>query len=321
MENGKFAAAQYLGANDSIAVIEVLSREKLLSKETESTLLGINLENGKKVFEVRTQDGKQALYPMNITILKGSNEFVLIGPYYAAGERILQDKTEGLGIWKMDNKGKVVKSKYLSWAKDLNKYVNVDEKGRVEDLGWMYFHKILQTEDGKIFAIGEGYKKVADGLGIAMNVLSGSYRNGVTKLKITNMMTLDLTPDFALTTARIYLKNNNSFSLSTASDFSSPHTLALAAKSYGAFDYAFTQMGQDKASFICGYTDYQKEKDYKGMTFNAISYADGKITTDKINLKTEASNISVMPAKPGSVLLIEYFKKAKRLDMHMEKIN
>ncbi len=80
-------------------------------------------------------------------------------------------------------------------------------------------------------------------------------------------------------------------------------------------------MGQDKASFICGYTDYQKEKDYKGMTFNAISYNDGKITTDKINLKTEASSISVMPAKPGSVLLIEYFKKAKRLDMHMEKIN
>ena len=321
IETGKYTGAQYLGSNDSIAIIEVLSREKLTSKETESSLIGLNLETGKKVFEVRTQDGKQALYPMNLTTMKGTNQFLIIGPYYPAAEKILQDKTEGLGIWLMDNSGKMVKSKYLSWAKDLSKYVNVDEKGRVEDLGWLYFHKVLQTQDGRIFAIGEGYKKVADGLGIAFNVLSGSYSAGVTKLKITNLMTLDLSPDFALNNAKIYPKNNNSFSLSTASDFASPHTLALVAKSYGAFDYSFTQMGQDKASFICGYTDYQKDKDYKGMTFNAISYNEGKLTTDKINLKTEASNISVLPARPGSVLLIEYFKKAKRLDIHMEKIN
>ena len=57
LEDGKFSSAQYLGANDSIAVIEVMSKEKLLSKETESTLVGINLENGKKVFQIRTQDG------------------------------------------------------------------------------------------------------------------------------------------------------------------------------------------------------------------------------------------------------------------------
>jgi homogentisate 1,2-dioxygenase len=65
----------------------------------------------------------------------------------------------------------------------------------------------------------------------------------------------------------------------------------------------------------------EKSKGYKGMTFNSISYFDGKITTDKINLKTDASQLRILPAKPGSVLLIEYFKKDKRLELRMEKVN
>lgn len=326
VENGKFTGAQYLGCNDSIAVLEVLSKERMMSKETESSLLGISLETGKKVFEVRTQEGSKALYPMNISQMAGRSEFLVIGPYYNANDKILQDKTEGLGVWMMNNQGKIVKSKYITWQRDLNRYVNVDDKGRVEDMGWIYFHKVMQTEDGKIFAIGEGYKKVADGLGIALNALSmagGGYAGASnTKLKITNLMTFELSPNFDLVSAKMYVKNNNNFSLGASGfDFVSPHTLALLAKTYGAFDYAFTQMGQNKSTFVSGYTDYQREKDYKGYVFNSISYADGKITNDRINLKTEASSIRLMPAKPGFVLLVEYYKKAKRMDMRMEKIN
>jgi hypothetical protein len=321
IEDGRFTSAQYLGANDSIAVIEILSKEKLMSKDVESTLLGINLENGKKVFEVRTQDGKNQLYPMNISPVNGTNQFIVIGTYYASGDRLMRDNSEGLGIWLMSSKGKIEKSKYVSWANDMSKFLKVDQKGRVADLGYVYFHKLLQTEDGRIFAVGEGYKKVADGVGIALNVLTQSYRAGVTKLKITDMLMLELSQDFNLTNAKIYEKNNNSFSLNTGSDFLTPHSLALAAKSYGAFDYDFTQLGENKASFVVGYSDYERSKEYSGQTFNSISYYDGKITTDKINLKTKASTVHILPAKPGSIVLMEYFKKDKKLDLRMEKLN
>jgi len=80
-------------------------------------------------------------------------------------------------------------------------------------------------------------------------------------------------------------------------------------------------MGQSNASFVSSYTDYERSKDYKGLIFNSISYYDGKITTDKINLKTKASSLRVLPAKPGSVLIIEYYKKEKKLDFRMEKLN
>lgn len=321
IEDGKFTSAQYLGANDSIALIEVLSKEKLMSKEIESTILGINLANGRKVFEVRTQDGRNQLYPMSVSKLKGLNEFVVIGLYYEGGDRVVQDKSQGLGVWLLNNQGKIVKSKYMSWANDLSKYLKVDQKGRISDLGYVYIHRLMQTEDGKIFAVGEGYKKVADGIGIAANILTGSYSAGVTKLKITDMLMLELSNNFELTNAKIYEKNNNNFSLGTGSDFASPHTLALAARTFGAFDYNFTQMGKGGGTFSSTYTDYERSKGYKGMTLNSISYYDGKISTDKINLKTDASKLLVFPGKPGSVLLMEYFKKDKRLDLRMEKLN
>lgn len=320
IEDGKFAQAQYLGANDSVAIIEVLSREKLMSKEMESSLVGISLSNGRKVFDIRTQDGKNQLYPMNITTMKGTSEFLLIGPYYQGDDRVLQDKSDGLGIWLMNSKGKIVKSKYASWDKELSKYVTLDRKGRVDGLGYVYFHNLVQTEDGKIFAIGEGYKKAASAGGIALSVLTQSYNGNTTKLVVTDMMMLELNEKFELTNARIYEKNNNNFNIGGA-DFANPHTLALMAKQMGAFDYSFTQMGKNRANFVSGYTDYERSKDYKGLTFNAISYYDGKLSTDKINLKTGASSLRLMPAKPGSVLIMEYFKKDKKLDIRLEKIN
>ena len=62
-------------------------------------------------------------------------------------------------------------------------------------------------------------------------------------------------------------------------------------------------------------------KEYKGGTFNSISYTDGKITTDKINTKSDASSSWVLPGKQGQVLIMEYFKKDKRLNAHFEKLN
>jgi len=320
VEQDKVTEAHYLGANDSIAIIEVLSKKSRTAKDMESTLLGLNLETGKKAFEIRTQDGKHQFYPMNISTLNGNgSEFVLIGPYYEGDDRV-GDKSDGLGVWVMNNQGKRVKSKYVSWNKELSKYVKVSSNGKVEDMGWVYFHKLVQTDDGKIFAIGEGYKKVADGFGIAASVLSGSY-SGVTKMVITNMMMLEFSPSFDLVQARIYEKNKNHFSLGLTSDFISPHLMASVAKAWGYFDYNYTQLGKNGASFMSTYSDFEKSKDYRGQTFNAISYYDGKITTDKINLSSRASKLRVLPAKPGTALIMEYFKKEKRLDFRLEKLN
>jgi hypothetical protein len=220
----------------------------------------------------------------------------------------------------MDMNGKIIKSKYNSFQREIAKYLNVNSKGQIGDMGYVFFHSIFQTEDGNYFAIGEGYKKAASAGGIAMSVLSGSYNGSATKLVVTDMLMLQMNSNFDLVSGKIYEKNNNNFNLAGA-DFANAHTLALIAKNYGAFDYAYTQLGKNKSSFVSAYTDYERGKDYKGLTFNSISYVNGKITNDKINLSTKATSMIVLPAKPGSVVIMEYFKKDKRVDVRMEKIN
>jgi len=325
-EDGKFSQAQYLGTNDSIIVVEVLSKAKLTSKEMESTLVGINLTNGRKAFEMQTQERGRKMYPMNISAINGKNEYLIMGPYFESDDRVLQDKSEGLAVWTMNNSGKILSSKYISWANDVSKYIKTDFKGRLADMGYVYFHHLFQTDDGKIFAIGEGYKKTASALGIATTVLgamAGSYGRGVStaKMKVTDMILLQLNDKFVLENAVIYDKYNNNVELPAGYEFQNPHTLALLLKTHGSFDYAFTQMGKNKRSFISGYKDFEKGKDYRGLTFHSISYHDGQLTRDKINLKTNASKLHLLPAKPGSVLLMEYFKKERRIDLRMEKIN
>jgi hypothetical protein len=46
---------------------------------------------------------------------------------------------------------------------------------------------------------------------------------------------------------------------------------------------------------------------------------DGKTTTDRIELSSKAKWLRVFPAKTGSIMIMEYFKKDKRLEFRIGK--
>jgi hypothetical protein len=92
-------------------------------------------------------------------------------------------------------------------------------------------------------------------------------------------------------------------------------------KMRGAFDYDFTTVTNDNSGFAVCYSDWVRSSDYKGETFNSIRYDGTKFSTDKIELKSKASRLQIFPAKPGSVMIMEYFKKDKRLDFRIEKLS
>lgn len=319
-EEGKITAGDFLGATDSVVIIETMQRAHLMSGKTESGLVGLNIETGKQMFNIQTVDKQYELAPMNVTPLQSGSGFLVMGPYYNNGDDVAKAKSQGLAIWQMSSQGKILRSKYLSWQRDLGKFMNVDQRGKLDDIGWLYIHKLVQTSNGKFFVVGEGYKRVADALGIAATALSGSYRGNTTKLKITDMVVLQLNDQFALEDAKVYEKNANNFSLE-GGDFASPHTLAIMAKNWGYFDYEYTMMTPDHNGFTASYTDYERSKGYKGTTFNTISFYDNKLHQDKIQLKSEASTMRIMAGKSGYVLVSEYFKKKKTLEVRLEKTN
>jgi hypothetical protein len=186
----------------------------------------------------------------------------------------------------------------------------------------MYLHNIIQTSDGSIYAIGEGYKKVVSGLGVAAKMLTRGSNISTLKIKVTDMLMLKFDKDFNIKEAKFYDKNSNSVELPGGSEFMSTPLIGKMVKYYyGDFDYAYTQTNKDVSSFTVCYSDFVRGKDYRGSTFNSISYNEGKITTDKINTKSDATKCWVLPGKQGQVLVMEYFKKAKKMTAHFEKLN
>jgi hypothetical protein len=205
----------------------------------------------------------------------------------------------------------------------MGKYLNVSSRGKIEDFGFMYLHNIIQSSDGNIYAIGEGYQKVASALGIAAKMLArGGGGISALKIKVTDMMLLKFDKDFNVKEAKVYDKSSSSVELQNGSEFLSTPLIGKMVKYYyDGFDYAYTQTNKDVSAFTVCYSNYAKGKDYRGGTFNSISYSDGKITTDRINTKSDATFCRVLPGKQGQVLILEYYRKDKKLDVHFEKLN
>lgn len=319
-EGAKRFIGDYLGAANGVVYIEVLKFGSVFDQKPESVVVGLDLETGKQLFEKST-DSKYRFYPASMSQTNTGEAFIY-GEYYDVNGNIAKDKSLGFAFWNLDTKGKIQSEKYVSWETDMGRFINVSSRGKIEDFGYMYVHNIIQAADGNIYAIGEGYKKVVSGLGVAAKLLTRNSNISTIKIKVTDMILIKFDKNFNVKEVKIYEKNDNSVELQAGSEFVSAPLLGKMIKYYyGDFDYEYTQTNKDVSSFTICYSDYVRGKDYKGSTFNSISYNDGKITTDHINTKSEAYRSRVLPGKQGQVLVLDYYKKEKKLEAHFEKLN
>jgi hypothetical protein len=317
---GKKFYGDYLGTFNGVVYLEVLKFTSRTDQKPESSLVGLSLETGKEVFEKPT-DGKYRFYPASMAVMNNGKAY-LYGEYFDVDGNISKDRSLGFAFWGVDDKGSLLSEKYCSWNLEIGKFVDVNSKGKIDNFGFMYLHNILQTADGNIFAIGEGYMKVASALGIIANLASRNSEISTVKIKVTDMILIRFDKDFNVKDAKIYDKNSNTQELESGMEFVSTPLIGKMIKYiYGEFDYAYTQTNKDNSAFTVCYSDYVRGKGYKGGTFNSISYNEGKLTTDRINTKTDATRSTVLPSNLGRVLIVEYYKKAKRLDAHFEKLN
>jgi hypothetical protein len=323
----KYAQAEYLGNVDNLIILQVIRNSKKISGRYASHLVGIDLTSKKMAFDLEAdEEEEKILMPSSVAAIPGTNNILVMGGYYDKGDKIMKDPTRGLGFYQIDSKGKILSRSYNSWKEDFAKYLPTNNKGKIDNIGYLYVHKMIQAPGDKLFIVGEGYKKQANAGGIALTALTaaagGGYHGGVgvTKVIITDMVIMEFNKDYKVTGATIYDKTNNTAEASVISDYTSQHLLAVALKMWGAFDYDFTTGEPDNSSFSVCFSDYVRTSEYKGKTFNTIRYNGTKFTTDKIEMKSKASSMKVLPAKPGSVMIMEYFKKSKRLDFRLEKI-
>ncbi len=292
-----------------------------MSGKMAASLIGLNFITKKKEFEIDAEGTDYKFLPSSVVQLKDSRKVLVMGSYFDVNANIAKDASLGLALYEIDTKGKILSKTYNTWGGDFAKYLPTTAKGKIEDVGYLYVHKLLKTPEGKLFVVGEGYKRKASALGIGLMVLSrGGSNAGVTKIVITDMVMMEFNDKYKVTNATIYDKTQNDATVTNISDYYSQHAIATMLKMWGSFDYEFTTSEPDNSTFTVCYSDWVRSSDYKGQTFNTIRYTGSKFTTDKIELKSKASSMKVFPAKSGSVMILEYFKKDKRLDLRLEKL-
>ncbi|MDB5246102.1 MAG: hypothetical protein JWQ40_496 [Segetibacter sp.] len=323
-DDERYTQAEFLGHTDSLIILEVMKKSRLLSGKMSAHLVGVNFVTKKEAFDIDNENDSYTFVPSAVTKTKDGSNIMVLGNYFEKEANIAKDFSKGLAIYTIDSRGKIISKTYNSWEDDFAKYLPLNSKGKIDNIGFLYIHKLIHAADGKFFIVGEGYKRQANAGGIALTALGamGGVRTnaGVTKIVVTDMVMMEFNDKFKVTKATIYDKTNNTAVSSNMSDYNSQHAIAAYLKMTGSFDYEFTTGDSDNANFSVCYSDWVRSSEYKGQTFNSIRYNGNKFTTDKIELKSKASSMKVFPAKAGSVMILEYFKKDKRLDLRLEKL-
>ena len=316
----KYAFAEYLGCTDSLIILEVMKKNHVMSGKITSHLVGINFVTKKKQFDIDGANDQYTMVPSSVVPMEGTGNLMIMGSFFDKGDDVVKDFSKGLAVYEMTTSGKVLTKAYNTWAGDFARYLPTNSNGKIDDVGYLYIHKVIRTPDHRLFVVGEGYKRQVNAVGIGLTVLTGNTGFGVTKIVVTDLVVMEFNDKYKVTKATIFDKTKNTALANSASDYNSQHLIASYLKMIGAFDYDFTTADADNGNFAICYSNRERSSEYHGQTFNAIRYNGKKFATDKIELRSKASFLKVFPAKSGSIMILEYFKKDKRLDFRLEKL-
>ncbi len=309
-------------ANDEVVVALEGSKKSLLSQTINYKVIVIDIKTGKFLFE-KNFDRKGDPRLITNAFLTPDKNLVMLGEYFAAGDNIMKDKSEGLFAETVDLTGNVISDSKISWVDKIDPIMPANIDGKKKKRGYIYFHDIVRTQKGTYYAIGERYRKTASAGGIAAMALSGGRAGtSVTQLTITNAAVFEFDSKFELKDIKVFEKGKSR--APSLTDFGSPQLNAHALKTFGAFDYEFTQMDTKRDRFYAAFIDYERLKGAKDkFAFKAIMYNDGTFSEDKIYLEEDKGKIEyrVMPGKLGNVMLLEYNRKEKTVQLHLEKLN
>ncbi|MCG8330657.1 MAG: hypothetical protein MI974_23370 [Chitinophagales bacterium] len=314
-----YEIAGYLASSEDILLSTIVKKRKLMSKKVEYFVMGTDINTGEKLFEKKLKSSKYELLITNAQVGKENIKF--FGQYYPKDSKVIKEASLGLCTFTMEMDGTTNDYKYLSWTKDFKRLLPTNKKGKINDVGYLYFHSFVKTSSGDIFAIAENYRKTISAGGTTLQVLSGGKSgSSASKVVVEDLYVLEFSSDFEIKNMKIIEKSKHDVYLPPGASFYGPQVLSLIVQSYNGFDYVFTQQEDDL--FSVGYVDFEVRKKAKnGLVYGAVNYLDGELTTDKIDLSTDATELRVLPAKTGYIAIWEYFRKDKKMDIHLERIN
>jgi hypothetical protein len=312
----------------------ITKKRNASSKDIDVDLLVHDVGSGRKLFRVPVGTDQYSVTFSDVYYDREKQNFIVFGEYYNKKDKEAKAQSLGFICMAYDFNGKIVSQRTNSWATEISRVTPVNEKGKFDGSNTsVIFHDIIRTTDGQFFAVGEQYKKAVNGAGVALNILSmaaavagggGAYTTASSvQINVYNIVVFQFNADFSINKVHFFEKDKNVVLLPAGSGLTSTKQLSFYAKAVGGFDYVYTQESSDKNTFIVTYINYDREKGQKATNMlGSIIYTPEKtFVVDKLALNRKSSDYFVSRAKEGYVLITEYFKKEKRLDSRLEKLN
>jgi hypothetical protein len=324
-ENSKVYESVALTEATDKYILGVMGRRSgMMSRKIDSYMVAIDAGTGKRVLDLPVETSKtEQLSLSSFTFDVEKREFVAVGEYYKLEDKPFVNKSQGFYIKRFNEAGKPVSTKNYGWQKEVMALMPAEAKASLEDNYVNYNHSIVKGANGKMFIVAEQFKIVGDGLGIAMAAMGG--KTSVSKGKVGNIFIFELDPQAKLTSVKFYAKNVTNAMLPPGSGFMSAGLLGQIMKMQGDFDYQFMQKNDANTQFNVVYVNFDKEKgeSAKGYIGNIAFDENGKYAVDKVDLASSAASTYtyLYPAKPGYVMLADYYKKKSKLDIKLIKLN
>ena len=308
--------------NEKFIVLVDISGKGLSNKKKISSIV-LDSKTGKVLFEKPYDENNPKL--ISNAFVTSDGNIAILGQYYEVKAKIAKDESLGLYVDVFNDKGEKIYNKRISWSDDVNKFLPVKSDSKLKDIGYIFFHDIIKTQNGEYYAIGEQYRKTVSAAGVATAVLGaflgGVQTSGYTQLTIKDAYFFKFDKDFNLQKVEVFEKGTSR--IQNLVDFGSPQFSAFQIAAMGGFDYVYSQIDKKRDRFYANFIDYERatENTKSQLVFKTIIYDNKELSEDKVVLKKRSTNFRVLPGKLGHVLILEYNKKRKQAVMHLEKLN
>lgn len=314
--------AEILGAAGDIVLVSVTSVERISMKSMSNSILALDLNTGKKIFEKPLSKDDLNVIVGNSFIDTEAKEFTVFGTYFGESGDNYKKNGEGLYSVSFDFEGNFLKEKINLWEEDFGKLLPVSKKGKMSDLGFFYLHDVFKTSDGRIFAYGEQYRKAADAGMIALKIIASASDNlhvngATTKVVVEDLLFFEFTSDFDLKQVEFFDKNKSNISLPEGYGSLKTFKLGMFVDMYDGFDYFYKSENKENNSVSVVYRDWNRDE--KQSEVHSVTYVNGDFEKKMFPIETEAKRYGVMRGKDGHIVVMEYFKKEKRLDVRLEE--
>jgi len=320
--------ADVLHSGEKYVTLSVIKKKSALTRKFDTYFVLLDAVTGKELIHTKMVDNVEGLLTVMSTYVdEAEDEILIVGEYFKPDDDVMKDESLGLYVRSIDRGGEDIKFKKFGWDTDLAKFkqtaVETGEKNADKSGNRLFVHKFVRSKSGHLVVVAEQFRKQVSALGVLAKSTGGSA--SALEVRIGNMVVIEFTPEYEVKDYKIYEKRPTRINLGEGYGFANLQTIAYLCQTMGYFGYQFTLMDDETDTYDMIYSDRDTKDEDNGkksdIMLGVVSMKNGKVENQRIPINSDAKYVTYLAAKPGYILIQEYYKKEKRLTVRLEKIN